>query len=179
MHDNRGFMMAELIVVSAITLIALVNFYVSYMNLYVKYKERLSYYDVSSIYRLAYYRDIMIDSPNETEDDNLLNSVIGSARNKKIQEVYGYNNSAITGEIEQIDGYNDKVFILYNPQENLNSDTIDEILSNNGQDNMNLTFKRYIDYLEDAVAFKGSYVLISERCEKTNAEQCKYAYLEV
>lgn len=55
--NNKGFMMAEVIVVSAVILIALTTFYVSYNKVISLYNERLNYYDPTTLYELAKYRD--------------------------------------------------------------------------------------------------------------------------
>ena len=180
MADNRGFMMAELIIVSAIVLIVLANFCTSYMKLYSKYQERVSYYDVSSLFRLAYYRDYLIEMPNSSENNNLMNEIIQEVKDKKIIEIYGFENSIIKDyAIEQIDGYKDKVLLLYDNKSNLNSTNIENFLKSNGQGDINNTFKNYIDYLKDSTEFKSDYIFITERCEINNIDNCKYAYLDV
>ena len=55
--NNKGFMMAEVIVVSAVILVALTTFYVSYNKVISLYNERLDYYDPTTLYELAKYRD--------------------------------------------------------------------------------------------------------------------------
>ena len=57
--NKKGFMMAELIVVSSIVLVVLVGMYASYNKIYSAYTTRISYHDVTMLYRLGYYRDIL------------------------------------------------------------------------------------------------------------------------
>lgn len=55
--NNKGFMMAEVIVVASIILLALTGFYSLYTTTITMYDERLDYYDVSTLYKLANYRN--------------------------------------------------------------------------------------------------------------------------
>ena len=55
--NNKGFMMAEVIVVSSVILIAMAFYYVNYNQLVSSYSRRLDYYDVRSLYELADYRN--------------------------------------------------------------------------------------------------------------------------
>ena len=55
--NNKGFMMAELVVVSAIVLVALSGLYVSYNKIFSIYNKRINYYDVATLYELGNIRD--------------------------------------------------------------------------------------------------------------------------
>ena len=55
--NNKGFMMAEVIVVSAIIMVSLTGFYISYNKIISIYNTRINYYDVPTLYELAYIRD--------------------------------------------------------------------------------------------------------------------------
>ena len=55
--NKKGFMMAELVVVSAIVLSTVATFYTSYNKIYSAYKTKLHYYDVTTLYKLASYRN--------------------------------------------------------------------------------------------------------------------------
>ena len=55
--NNKGFMMAEVIVVSAVIVVTLVGLYTSYNKIISLYNQRLNYYDVATLYELAYIRD--------------------------------------------------------------------------------------------------------------------------
>ena len=62
--NKKGFMMAEVIVVSSIVLITLTSLYISYNKIYSTYKKRINYYDVSIIYDLdKIRRNEEIDAP--------------------------------------------------------------------------------------------------------------------
>lgn len=67
--NNKGFMMAEVVVVSSIILVTLTALYVSYNKIIAIYNQRVDYYDVTTLYELAYARDINIftDQPSKTQ----------------------------------------------------------------------------------------------------------------
>lgn len=55
--NNKGFMMAEVVVVSSVIMIVLTSLYVSYNNLFSIYNQRINYYDVATLYELGAYRE--------------------------------------------------------------------------------------------------------------------------
>ena len=55
--NNKGFMMAEVVVVASIVIVTLVGFYTSYNKIISLYNQRVDYYDVDTLYRLAKVRD--------------------------------------------------------------------------------------------------------------------------
>lgn len=76
--NKKGFMMAEVIVVSSIVLITLTSLYISYNKIYSTYKKRINYYDVSIIYDLDQIRrNTAIDEPtNNTKIDSKSNTTV-------------------------------------------------------------------------------------------------------
>ena len=76
--NKKGFMMAEVIVVSSIVLITLTSLYISYNKIYSTYKKRINYYDVSIIYDLDQIRrNKEIDAPtNNTKIDSESNTTV-------------------------------------------------------------------------------------------------------
>ena len=65
--NSKGFMMAELIVVSSIILVVMVAMFSSFNKVYSLYETRLNYNDITTLYRLGYYRDVIIEN-NKLED---------------------------------------------------------------------------------------------------------------
>lgn len=55
--NNKGFMMAEVVVVASIVLVTLVGFYTSYNKIISIYNQRIKYYDVTTLYKLANIRE--------------------------------------------------------------------------------------------------------------------------
>lgn len=60
--NNKGFMMAEVVVVSAIILVTLVGLYSSYSKIFSLYNQRVDYYDVTTLYELANIRNYSLDT---------------------------------------------------------------------------------------------------------------------
>lgn len=174
--NNKGFMMAEVVVVSAIVMVTIVGLYQSYNKLYSTYNTRIDYYDSTTLYRLGYYRDILIENDK-------LNNLINNLEDT-VTEIYGSNGvSGIQLPDNEVSQYvNDTVFLI---KTNKSSDkyviTGAELDSN---EEINLTFKEYLSYLSTSTTFKSSYIMVMERCTSNddnskNKDDCKYAYLEI
>ncbi len=170
--NNKGFMMAEVIVVSSIVLIFLTTIFTSYNKMYATYLTRVGYYDVVTLYRLGYYRDILIENDKMT-------SLLTTA---PVTKIYASDNSSNNlfslPEVEISDNAEDKVFLIRTATNNhaingsaLNSEEVNE------------TFKDYIKYLSTSVTPKSNYIMVMERCNiksgTSNTDDCKYAYLEI
>lgn len=167
--NKKGFMMAELIVVSAVVLTTLISLYTSYNKIYSIYKTRIRYYDVTTLYRLGYYRDIL-------KENGVLDGVITSS-NSGVLEVY--NSKKGTGSVfslpesERPKDVEDLVYMVNNNGTSINRNTF-------ADENIHVTFLEYIDFLEKSVDFtEFNYMLIMERCTPGDENNCSYAYLEV
>ena len=177
--NNKGFMMAEVVVVSAIALIALGTLYVSYNKIYSSYVTRINYNDMKALNRLVFFRDLLIEDYNDS----------GSKINELITETKGASGKIkdITGEIKLNDANNDIIdpnndanhgylvsettFLYNNQKDNFDSSIF------NGMD-VNQTYKDYIDYLSESADFSNTnFVMLIERCY--TEDDCKYAYLDI
>lgn len=115
--NNKGFMMAELVVVASIIIITLTTFFTSYTKLIINYNRLVNYYDVGATYRLAYYyknklNDIKNDNNDFTEtinnveykdkiylvNKNGINNVNNS--NKTFEEYKTFFNNSVKDNIE-------------------------------------------------------------------------------
>ena len=149
--NNKGFMMAEVIVVSAIILVFMTGLYLSYGKLFGQYNTRINYYDSETLYAAAYYRDTLI------KEDNM-NDALAYAKTKRLSKLFTDN---------YIDKNNsgDNLVLVYNPNQNLSRVT-----------GVKKTFTDYVNYLRTSMKFTSNYVLLLERCYN---DDCTYAYLEV
>ena len=171
--NKKGFMMAELVVVASIVLVVLAALYVSYSKLYGIYQTRLSYYDSVALYRLSYYRDILIEN-------SLINDLLVDAKSKKVVSVYDSRKNDVDGanlfKLPSSDvpyEYNDRVFIIYTNKQSISKDAL------KNQTEINTTFTDYISFLSTSAKINSNYVLLMERCKTDNIDNCKYEYLEV
>ena len=153
--NNKGFMMAEVIVVSAIVLVFMTGLYLSYGKLFGLYNTRISYYDSETLYSLAYYRDILIK-------EDKMNDTLTATRNAPNK----YINLFTNGSLDKINN-GDNLFIAYQANNNL---------GNIAAAGLNKTFKDYLEYLHTSTTFDSNYTMVLERCYK---DDCTYAYLEV
>lgn len=150
--NNKGFMMAEVVVVSAIILVFMAGMYVSYNKIISAYKQRVDYYDVTTLYKLAYYRDSLKSSnsltfPTNDSFNKVSNSIINSS---------------------------DRVYIIYNNNNNLKKEVV------NSFNDSHAMFKDYVTYLSSSTDLTGdTYVMVLESCEAGDENDCKYAYLGV
>lgn len=176
--NKKGFMMAELVVVSAIVLVTLVSLYTSFNKIYSIYKSRVGYYDVATLYRLGYYRDLL----NEYD---VLDDVKSKAKTDKIFAINKFNNeikqnefnNLIKSSLGGVDPPNseDNVFLVYNNKNKIDSSIFNDVSN---------TFKDYVDYLKDSIDFSNfEYMLVMERCNlngsSVDINSCNYSYLEI
>ena len=87
--NNKGFMMAEVVVVASIILVTLVGFYTSYNKIIAIYNKRIDYYDVATLYELGNIRDnklseLTIDSKNDITGDIVYYVNKDKVKNKEI-----------------------------------------------------------------------------------------------
>ena len=177
---SKGFMMTEVIVVSAIALVGLATLYTSYNKIYSKYLQRLSYNDMKALNRVIFYRDFLIEDCDAIYENCKINTLINNAKNnsnKKLQKVSvnlveANNDVGDDGPLKS-----ETVFIYYNQKNNFNDSIFNGV-------SVNQTFKDYVNYLNTSVKFnKANFVLLIERCPKkkkdTDKDDCKYAYLDV
>lgn len=164
MMNNKGFMMAEVVVVSAIVMITLAGLYMSYVKIYAIYNERINYYDVNTLYQLSFYRDVLTET--KEMDKSLLDYEID--KNDIV-----YINDIIDSKMTDSEKKIDLVYLL--PVNKLRGMT--EI------NNLNPTFVNYVKYLLDTMDIQTEYMMLLERCssnqEVRDNNNCKYAYLEV
>ena len=72
--NNKGFMMAEVVVVSSIVLVTLVGLYTSYNKIISAYSQRVNYYDVTTLYELANIRNNIYDYSGYVSQDRIINN---------------------------------------------------------------------------------------------------------
>lgn len=167
---NKGFMMAEVVIVSVIVLVVLGGMFISFNNIYSSYKSRSSYYDSISLYQLVYYRDILIEN-------DIINSILTRLKNNKIISVYNSNDrskSLFELPVNDIDDrYEDSVFLVYSPNNVLDEDIFNDDFS------IHPKFNDYVNFIHESTKINSNYVMIMERCMKSDVDNCKYGYLEI
>ena len=176
--NKIGFMMAEVIVVSAIVLVAITGLYTSYAKVYIAYRNRATYYDVNTLYRLGFYRDLLISNVNETSGEKLITQYL-----KNTTKVTKINTDPFKS---MLNVSQDTIYMVKLGSNNSN------LISSNFS-GIKPTFTEYIDFLKTSKPTKKSadgaltanYILIMEHClekdksSEVDVDSCYYAYIDI
>lgn len=169
---RRGFMLAEVVVVSVVVVTVLVTLFTGVNNVSSAYETRNRYYDVDSLYIAMEINDIIIDekiiSVLQTNNNvtNLKNNVANSERMTNYVNFYEDKDKG-TGNV-----INSLYFVPYD---------VDKLNSLKNEENININFKDYITYLSGNLDFSEDYdyMIIVERYENNNIDDCYYYALKL
>ncbi len=175
--NKKGFMMAEVVVVSSVVLIILTTLYISYNKIFSLYETRLSYEDSNLLYALSYYRDYLVETTDESPNHpNKLARAFyyleyAQGTNNHYDMLLNYNpdDSYLKHvKLAKNNEYNDNVYIIWNHNnEELN-------ISRLGG---NKAYMEYVGYLSTNLDLTGvNHLMILER-RYTKDNTYKYAYL--
>lgn len=169
--NNKGFMLAEVIVVSVVIIAVLVTLFTALNRLISAYNTRSTYYDIDAAYLAV-------------EINNIL------TLNGSINYVLSKNKSGRLINILNQDDYMDyeENFLLPFNSSNFNIQEYLYIFSQ-GKDGLNNlkdsnstnTFNDYIDYLKGHIDFSENYnyIIIVELIDKRDSNNCRYYALKV
>ena len=143
--DNRGFMLAEVIIVSSIIVTVLVTMYTGLNKLFVKYDELSRYYNVDAIYLAKNVEDYLIDSYQ-------MGSVISNSLSNGYVDLRdgGYFNNAenlISDDVV-------KLYFIGNYEKTFNNVDEDNLKSLKGGERY---FADYVDYVKNDIINKYGY----------------------
>jgi len=161
--NRKGFMLAEVIVVSVVIATVLVTLFTGINNVSNAYSIRNKYYDVDSLFVAMEINDILISNYNvESYLNN--NNVFKLSGGLIDNYMTFYRNST---------GYDvsSSYFVPYS------SDKLNVMSSMS----INQTFKDYIDYLKGNLDFKEdyTYMIIVERRNVSDINDCYYYVLKL
>lgn len=196
--NRKGFMMAEVVVVSAVIVTVLVTLFTGINKVSTAYEKRNKYYDITSSQFAIEANDILEEEGlklNNTQTGPNLGSIeigdenIGLCHENKIVKLsyIGSTNSGLRSNFDDLFGayqdtytgyfipYKKEVFEegkVYKYDGNTNSDSFTEV------GDINNTFKDYLNYQSTHYDFylDFRYVIAVERC---NTEECYYFGLRV
>ena len=151
--NNKGFMLAEVIISASVIIVTLVSLYAGFARVYKAYEIRSTYYDADSVYALKTISDYFID-------EMVFNSYISGINNTNRYVEFKKNESP-SNKIDafinkMIENYSFKRFYLTR----YNSDYLESIES------ISSDLKEYINFLnsdgviDDDANYK--YIFISE-----------------
>lgn len=160
--NRKGFMLAEVIIVSVIICVVLVSLFTGINRVTKAYDLRSRYYDVNALYMAEKANLYLIE-------DKSINNLISTnnpvkVENDSLYNVISFYNSGNTGSA---------VNIYFTPYDQNKVDDLGKLTE------INQTYKDFIDYLSGHLEFKGeyTYMLISEICNST--DDCYYYGLGV
>lgn len=158
---RKGFMMAEVVVVSVVIAVVLITLFTGLNRVSSAYEKRDRYYDIDALYLAMMANDALIENRS-------INDYIKDENSIKI------DNSDVN---ILLDGYknNNTDVNLYFSLYNNNNNKIDELKDLSNKE----TTKEFIDYLGTKFDFGAdyNYVIISELCKSD--DDCYYYALKV
>ena len=164
--NRKGFMMAEVVVVSAIVMVTIVGLYQSYNKLYSTYSTRLKYHDAETLYRLGNYRDILIENGS-------LNTILSDMEKNGTKT----KSITITNDESEAKYPGDTVFLISTTKDSSSANGY--ILKNTTTINgISQTYQDYLSYLKKSTKYRSNYIMVIESC-KDDLNDCYYAYLEI
>lgn len=155
--NNKGFMLAEVVVTSAIVLTGLVSLYATFTKLYNNYNIRKNYYSVDGMYAIKGMIDYSIDTGK-------LNDIFKEEKfvNDKF---YFINNGSCVSNIFN-DEYCEELVSLYGIENMVIISYKKDVLNGLKNDNISETFKDYIDFTNNYYDFddtsKYNYLILVE-----------------
>ena len=169
--NRKGFMMAEVVVVSVIICTVLVTLYTSLVRINNAYDTRNRYYDINTLYFTEEVNDILIYmdyineyiSTSESKEVDLSKNVFSNDSN--FYSAYNIN-TALGGSIKMY-------FSLYD------ANSVGLLAEMNSNTTFKATFKDYISYLKDHFDYdeEYEYILVTEMCK--TGDDCYYYGLRV
>ena len=170
MKNNRGFMLAEVVITSTVIITALVSLYTSFSKLYSQYNIRNSYFDIDGVYALNGMIDHLMD------EEGTINTLFSNINDGSSTIIIGNNSCA-----SEDDDYCYKLQELYKINNlivvKFNGGAIDKI------NVKNKTFEDYLKYIKRYYNMSKSddydYLFIVEyNCDNKN-KNCKYSSVGV
>lgn len=153
--DNRGFMLSEVVVVSAILIGTMVSLYAGFNKVYKDYNERSKYYSIDCLYAGENVKNILIDEFKLTDMLTTVNST-------KYIDIIAYCNNN-TNSLP-FNNYCQKIISLYNIdllfliKYDINS--VNSLITNPSFINNNYALERYMKALVKGITTDDSYYII-------------------
>lgn len=163
--NNKGFMLAEVVIVSAVLITTLVSLYAGFAKVYKAYEERSSFFDTDSIYALKSIEDTLID-------EGLFNNIINEINTSNYVSYLAENltdDSYINSYLKELLGnYNIEYFYITK----YDSASLTTIMES---DTDNIVFNDFLTYLQKNLNFddKYNYIFVSK------TKDGRFAYLRV
>ena len=164
---RKGFMMAEVVVVSVVIAVVLITLFTGLNRVSSAYEKRDRYYDIDALYLAMMANDALIENGSI---NNLIND--GTSTNIEANDVTNSNINNINNIYKNIVNDN-SVNLYFSLYEKGKIDKLKDLSTTKE------TTKEFIDYLGTKFDFNDdyNYVIISEICK--NDDDCYYYALKV
>lgn len=166
MKNNRGFMLAEVVITSTVIITALVSLYTSFSKLYSQYNIRNSYFDIDGVYALNGMIDHLMD------EEGTINTLFSNINDSSSTTISCASEDYYCSKLQELYKINNLIVVKFNNQAIDNSKT-----------GKNKTFIDYLDYIKKYYNIGKSddydYLFIVEyNCDDKN-RNCKYSSVGV
>lgn len=149
--NNKGFMLAEIIIVSAILATALVGLFATFSKMFIEYEKRSVYESIDAIY---YARAI-------SSSDSGLTSFNSDEVFKGYKQINNSNN------------INKKYQVVHSYVIKYDADSIDKLLT--GVNTLSEKYKEYLKYLKNNLDFNDgscNYIIVTELSDNCDLNGC-------
>lgn len=154
--NNKGFMLAEVVITSTIVLTTMVSLYATFNKLYNIYKIRESYYNIDGMYAIKGVVNNLLDESGDNNFNTILLKLDNGERFVDVVDVSSCDFLKISYGIKH-------VYIV-----NYDSGRVNSLINIKG---MNQTFKDYLEYINkhyDWQTDKYKYLVLMEYGSDTN-----------
>ena len=149
MKNNKGFMLAEAVITSTIVLTTLIGLYTTFSRLYNLYNIRTTYFDIDGVYAIKGMIDNLIIT-------NKMNEMLSNLTSNDFYNLI--KNKQCLNNIDIRDGYCNSLIDLYKIENMYIIKYKKDAVTNLKKQNINQTFKDYLDYISDYYSFADSNV---------------------
>lgn len=168
MKNNKGFMLAEAVITSTIVLTTLIGLYATFSRLYNLYNIRTTYFDIDGVYAIKGMIDNLIDN-------NKMNSTLQQLNNNDYSQLISKTSCSVNSSVNT--NYCNSLKELYNIENMYTIKYNKNAVTSLKNQNINQTFKDYLDYISNYYSFVDSNANDSTD-NKINADD-GYKYLFV
>lgn len=157
--NNKGFMLAEVVITSTIVMTAMISLYFTFNKLYARYNTLTTYKNIDGMYAIENIIDDLI------EDQNI--NIILATKNGKI---------IANGNCQVSTNYCNETQEAYNI-ENMYMVKMNNTQIDNLKTGANATLQDYLDYTKKYYKFDGNHYLII--LEYKNGDEFNYSSMEL
>ena len=166
---NRGFMLAEVVVVSVVIATVLVTLFAGLNNVSSSYETRNKYYDVDSLYVAMEINDILV---REEKINTISKSDITLLSGGDIDRFKAFYKNKV--------GYNINSYFIPYKSTSDNTYSLERGFNTLKNRTINSTFKEYVDYLSGNIDLDANfdYIIVVERENVSDKDDCYYYALK-